>query len=68
VLLLYLLARRLVPDDPLPVLLVVATYAGLLRLSGLFMSEQPALFFGLAGLVCFTASSRTGGRWYWPWP
>jgi len=53
VLLLLLLARRLVPDDPLPILLVAATYPDLLRLSGLFMSEQPALFFGLAGLVCY---------------
>lgn len=68
VLLLFRLASRLVPEDPLPVLLVVATYPDLLRLSGLFVSEQPALFFGLAGLVCFTASSRTGGRCCWPRP
>jgi 4-amino-4-deoxy-L-arabinose transferase-like glycosyltransferase len=59
VLLLFRLARRLVPEDPLPVLLVVATYPDLLRLSGLFMSEQPALFFGLAGLVCFVRQLHT---------
>ncbi|UCG43134.1 MAG: glycosyltransferase family 39 protein [candidate division WOR-3 bacterium] len=59
VLLLFRLATRLVPEDPLPVLLVVATYPDLLRLSGLFMSEQPALFFGLAGMLCYSRFQET---------
>jgi 4-amino-4-deoxy-L-arabinose transferase-like glycosyltransferase len=52
----FLIARRLAPGRGPTALLLFVTYPYFFTLSGTFMSEQPALTFGLLALLLFTST------------